>query len=75
MVAGVAVFTLRPWWWTLTLGTALASLVVTVLGLPHSAGGVVLNVLILAYLILGRRYSFLPSREDSEDTSSWPWGE
>jgi len=61
VVAGVAVFALLPWWWALILWVTLLSLVLTVLGLPDSWFGVVLNVLILAYLLAGGRMVGYPS--------------
>ena len=60
VVAGVAVFALLPWWGTFTLWVALLSLVVTVLALPDSWFGVVVNVVILAYLLVGGRMGWLP---------------
>jgi hypothetical protein len=59
VVAGVAMFALLPWW-TFTLWVALLSLVVTVLALPGSWFGVVVNVVILAYLLVGGRMGWLP---------------
>lgn len=59
-VAGVAVLALLPWWRTLTLMVALLSLVLTVLGLPDSPFGVVLNVVILAFVLAGWRMGWLP---------------
>lgn len=60
VVAGVAVFALLPWWWALTFWVALLSLVVTILDWPDSWFGVVVNMMILAYLLVGRRMDWLP---------------
>lgn len=60
VVASVAVFALFPWWWTFTLWVTLLSLVVTALGWPDPWFGVVVNVVILAYLLVGERTGWLP---------------
>jgi hypothetical protein len=60
VVAGVAVFALLPWWRGLTVLVALLSLALTVLGLPYSPFGVVLNVAILAFVLAGGRIGWLP---------------
>lgn len=60
LVAGVAVFALLSWWWIFTFWVALLSLVVTVLGWPDSWFGVVVNVVILTYVLIGRRIAWLP---------------
>ncbi len=67
VVAGVAVFALLPWWRALTLWVTLLSLVVTVLGLPDSWFGVVLNMVILAYLLVGGRIGWMPQPRRSAE--------
>lgn len=60
VMAGIAVFALLPWWRTLTLVVATLSSVLTVLGLPDSPFGVVLNVVVLALVLTGWRMGWLP---------------
>ncbi len=60
VVAGVAVVTGQPWWRTVTLGVTLLSLVVTILGLPDSPFGVLINLIFLGYLLFGDRVAWLP---------------
>ena len=58
VVAGVAVFTLHPWWGGVTLGVTLFSLVLCILGWPDSQFGLLINLVILAilaYLFFGWR--------------------
>lgn len=61
-VAGLAVLLARPRWRRLTLGVALFSLAITLLGLPDSPYGVVVNLAILACLLAGGRTRWLPTR-------------
>ena len=58
--AGAAVFLLRSWWRPLTLGAALLSLALTVLGWPDAWFGTLVNLVILAYLFVGGRRGWLP---------------
>lgn len=60
VVASVAVFALLPWWRWLTVVVAMLSLALTVLGLPYSPFGVVLNVAILSFVLAGGRMGWLP---------------
>lgn len=60
VVAGVAVFTSQPWWQALTLWVTLFSLVISILGWPDSQFGVLINLVILAYLLFGGRMGWLP---------------
>ena len=53
VVAGVALFTLQPWWQVITLGVTLFSLLLCILGLPESKFGVLINLAILVYLFFG----------------------
>jgi hypothetical protein len=55
VVAGVAVFALRSWWGAVTLGVALFSLVLCILGWPDTRFGLLVNLVILGYLFFGRR--------------------
>jgi hypothetical protein len=55
VVAGVAVFTLRPWWGIVTLGVTLFSLALCILGWPDARFGLLINLIILAYLLFGWR--------------------
>jgi hypothetical protein len=60
VVAGIAVLTVRPWWGTVTLWVTLFSLVLCILGWPDSRFGLLVNLLILAYLFFGGRAGWLP---------------
>jgi hypothetical protein len=61
VVAGVATFLDDAAWRTLAVAATLASLALTVLGWPYSRIGLVLNLLLLAYLLWGARLGWLPS--------------
>lgn len=61
LVAGAAVLLLRSWWRSLTFGVAFLSLEITVLGWPDAWFGVLVNLAILAYLLVGDRRGWLPS--------------
>jgi len=54
VIAGVGVLTAQSWWAPLALVVVLCSLMLTILGWPASYFGVLVNVALLAYLILGR---------------------
>lgn len=60
VAAGVAVLLPRSWWRRLTFSTALLSLVITVLAWPDAWFGVLVNLTILAYMLLGERRGWLP---------------
>jgi hypothetical protein len=60
VVGAVGVSTGQPWWRMLTLAVTLFSLVVTLLGLPDSPFGVMINLIILGYLLVGDRLAWLP---------------
>jgi hypothetical protein len=59
-IAGVATFRNSPAWPTIALVATLFSLALTVLGWPEARIGLALNVIILAYLLLGARAGWLP---------------
>ncbi len=59
VVGGVAVYAQLPWWSELTFSVALLPLVLTVLGWRESWFGVVANVVILTYLLVGRGMDWL----------------
>jgi hypothetical protein len=59
VVAGVATFHNSAQWPTLALGVTLFSLGLSVLGWPQARIGLVLNLLLLAYLLLGGRLGWL----------------
>jgi hypothetical protein len=54
-IAGLAAYGSSPAWPTIALVVTLFSLALTVLGWPEARIGLALNVVILAYLILGAR--------------------
>jgi uncharacterized protein YjeT (DUF2065 family) len=55
VIAGVATFLDDAAWRTLAIGATLASLALTVLGWPQARIGLVLNLMLLAFLFLGAR--------------------
>jgi hypothetical protein len=59
-ITGVAAFRNSPVWPTIALVVTLSSLALTVLGWPEARIGLALNVIILAYLLLGARAGWLP---------------
>lgn len=61
VVAGMGVFTVQPWWQTLTLGVTLLSLVICILGLPETVFGVLINLAILGYLFYADNLGWLPA--------------
>ena len=60
MVSGMGLILLQPWWISFTLYTAIYSLALSILGLPFSRYGLIINVIILGYLIIGDRLAWLP---------------
>jgi len=60
VAAAIAIFRGSPAWPTLTLAVALFSLLLSVVGWPDSRIGVVVNLALLAYLIVGGRAGWLP---------------
>lgn len=59
IIAAVGLFTSSPWWQTFTLWVVLISLVLCILGWPDSKAGVMVNLIILAYLFIGGRLGWL----------------
>jgi hypothetical protein len=59
--SGLALFFTQPWWQPLTLYTAIFSLTLSVLGWPDARYGLLINLLILAYLLIGERLDWLPA--------------
>lgn len=59
-IAGLATFRNSQAWPTIALAVTLFSLALTVLGWPGARIGLVLNVVILSYLLLGARAGWLP---------------
>jgi hypothetical protein len=60
VVAGIGVFTMQPWWQTLTLGVTLLSLVLCLLALPDTVFGALINLAILGYLFYADNLGWLP---------------
>ena len=60
IVAGAATFMGDSAWRTLAMTATLASLALTVLGWPQSQIGLAVNLVLLAYLILGGRLAWFP---------------
>lgn len=60
VVAGIALLTMFPLWQAVTLWVTLFSLAITFLGLPSSAFGVFVNILLAAYLLFGDKLSWIP---------------
>ena len=63
IAAGVATYLDDIAWRTLALGTTVASLALTVIGLPQSRIGLVLNLVLLTYLLAGSSLGWLPAQE------------
>lgn len=64
LASGIGAFRVLSWWWLLTLIVAGFSLVLSVLGWPESRFGVLINVLLLGFLIVGRSIDWLPGIEN-----------
>jgi len=60
VAAGIATFRGEAGWPTLALGVTLFSLVLSILGWPQARIGLALNLVLLAYLLLGARLGWLP---------------
>ena len=60
VIAAVGVFGLSDWWQSVTLYVTIFSLIITITGIPDSVFGAVTNIIILAYLFLAPKLSFLP---------------
>ena len=61
VVAGVAVVFSFHWWFEYTLIVTASSLVLCVLGWPDSRFGILINTVILAYLVTGNTFGWLPA--------------
>ena len=61
VMTGIATFRDDPGWVTLALGVTTFSLILTLLGWPLSRIGAVLNLVLLAFLLLGARLGWSPS--------------
>ena len=60
VVAGAATFLGDAAWRTLAIAATLASLALTILGWPLSRIGLTLDLVLLAYLLLGARLAWFP---------------
>lgn len=62
VAAGIGLLLSAPWWWALTIGAAIYSLFLCLLGWSESKWGALINVIISAVLIIGTQFglSFLP---------------
>lgn len=59
--AGLALIFSQAWWQSLTLYTAIFSLFLSLTGWPDARFGVLVNLLILAYLFVGGSLGWLPA--------------
>ena len=60
IASGLVLIFLQPWWQTLTLYTTIYSLALSILSLPFSRYGLIINIIILGYLFFGDRFEWLP---------------
>lgn len=60
IAAGLGLIFLQPWWQSITLYATIYSLVLSILGLPDSRYGLIINIIILGYLFFGDRLGWLP---------------
>ena len=58
-VAFAAALTDRPWWSSTAIGVAVASLLLSLVQWPESRIGVLVNLLIIAAIVLGRRFALI----------------
>lgn len=58
-ISGVALITLATWWLPLTVAVTIWSLVLAVLQWPESRIGVAIDVVLLAYLLIGRELDWI----------------
>ena len=56
VIAGVGLWLVTPWWFTLLIGVTLYSLVLCILGWPDSQYGFYINLVILGVLLFGERF-------------------
>jgi hypothetical protein len=57
---GLGVITLQPWWYPLILYIIIFSLIMCFLGWPDPRVGVLVNIIILAFLFFGNNFGWLP---------------
>jgi hypothetical protein len=60
VVVGVGIITLQPWWFPLILYITIFSLIMCILGWPDARFGVLVNIIILAFLFFGDNFGWLP---------------
>ena len=60
MGAGASTFLGDSAWYTLALAATVASVALTILGWPQSQAGLLLNLLLLTYLLLGQALGWVP---------------
>ena len=58
VVAGIGLLFSAPWWWTVTLGTAVYSLLLSILGLPVANFSILIDMAIVAILLIGNRFAY-----------------
>ncbi len=56
VIAGIGLWMVTPWWFTLLVAVTLYSLVLCILGWPDSQFGVYINLVILGVLLFGERF-------------------
>ena len=59
LIAAFGLFQLAPWWQPLTLWTTLLSLGLCILGWPDAKFGVLINLILLAWLFYGPRLGWM----------------
>ena len=59
-VVGAGIITLQPWWFPLILYITIFSLIMCILGWPEARFGVLVNIIILAFLFFGNNLGWLP---------------
>ena len=59
VLAAIGVFSGASWWVGLSLAVALGSFILSILGWPDSRIGVIVNIVIIVYLVLGRGQGWL----------------
>lgn len=63
VIAGIGLWMVLPWWFTLLITVTLYSLVLCILGWPDSQYGFFINLIILGVLLFGERFGLsFPSR-------------
>jgi hypothetical protein len=55
VIAGIGLWMVLPWWFTLLMAVTLYSLVLCILGWPDSQYGFYINLIILGVLLFGER--------------------